>query len=363
MSITEVRVRRKAFAETQLAERPAPALEEGEILVQIDKFALTANNVSYALSGHRIGYWKFSPVEEPWGIVPVWGFADIVESRHANLTVGERMWGFLPMASHVLMRPNAVTPRSFVDGASHRAALPGIYNNYQRTTSDPAELTALEDERCLLFPLFTTSYVLYDYLVDNEFFGAEQVLLGSASSKTGLGLANLLSRHGAGRPRVVALTSPGNVEFVRRLGTCDEILTYAEIAAMTGATPTAFVDMAGSGEVVAAIHARFGANLKLSCAVGATHWESPRYRLETAGALHTFFFAPGQIAKREKNWGSGELLRRAQGESARISRELKGLLTIQHERGPEATRSAFSRLVAGDIPPDIGIIASLFPSA
>jgi NADPH:quinone reductase-like Zn-dependent oxidoreductase len=357
--ITQVQVRRSAFAETQVVSVDRPELADGEILVAIDRFAMTANNVSYALSGDMIGYWKFFPVAEPWGIVPVWGFADVIESRTPDVAVGERIWGFLPMASHLVMHPAAVTGRAFNDGAAHRADLPGIYNNYQRTSGDPAALTAMEDARCLLFPLFSTSYVLYDYLVDNDFFGARQVLVGSASSKTGLGLTNLLSRHGDGRPRVVGLTSPRNAGFVTGLGTCDEVITYDAISGLDPSLPTAFVDMSGDGDVVTAVHARFGANLKLSCAVGATHWGAGRYRPEQAATPHTFFFAPAQFAKRDVDWGPGEIMRRAQAEATRMSAELKGTLEVQHERGSDAVIAAWRGLVGNTIAPNVALMASL----
>lgn len=357
--ITQVQVRRAAFAETRTISVETPELADGEILVAIDRFAMTANNVSYALSGDVIGYWKFFPAEDPWGIVPVWGFGDVVASRTADVVVGERIWGFLPMASHVVMRPAAATDRSFTDGAAHRAALPSIYNTYQRTRGDPPALTALEDERCLLFPLFSTSYVLYDYLVDNAFFGADQVLVGSASSKTGLGLSNLLSRHGDGRPRVIGLTSPGNVDFVTGLGTCDEVVTYDAIGAMDPDLATAFVDMSGDGGVVAAIHARFGANLRLSCAVGATHWGAGRFRPEHPATPHDFFFAPAQFAKRDVDWGPGEIMRRAQAEAARMSADLKGRVDIRHEHGPDAVTAAWRGLVDNAIAPSVAIMASL----
>ncbi len=357
--ITQIQVRRSAFAETQAVSVDRPELAEGEILVAIDRFALTANNVSYALSGDMIGYWKFFPVAEPWGIVPVWGFADVIESRAPSVAVGERIWGFLPMASHLVMQPAAVTERAFNDGAAHRADLPAIYNNYQRTSGDPAALTAMEDARCLLFPLFSTSYVLYDYLVDNAFFGADQVLVGSASSKTGLGLTNLLSRHGEGGPRVVGLTSPRNAGFVNDLGTCDEVVIYDAISGMDPSLPTAFVDMSGDGDVVAAVHARFGANLKLSCAVGATHWGAGRYRPEKAAAPHSFFFAPAQFAKRDLDWGPGEIMRRAQAEAVRMAAELKGTLDVRHEHGPDVVAAAWRSLVGNTIAPNVAIMASL----
>ena len=85
MEITDVQVKRKAFAETRIVSRPVGDLADGDILARVDMFALTANNVSYALSGEGIGYWKFFPTAEPWGVVPVWGFADVIQSRHPDI--------------------------------------------------------------------------------------------------------------------------------------------------------------------------------------------------------------------------------------------------------------------------------------
>lgn len=359
MKIDQVEVRRKAFAETRIMSRPTPDLADGEVLVRIERFALTANNVSYALSGDMIGYWKFFPVEEPWGVVPVWGFADIVQSRCDALGVGERFWGFLPMASHVVFKPSEISAGAFVDGADHRAALPAIYNSYQRTSGDPPELQTLEDERCILFPLFTTSFILCDYLVDNAHFGARQILVGSASSKTGLGLCNLLMRLGDERPRVIGLTSHRNIDFVRELGVCDDVKTYEQIDALDASSPAAFVDMAGSAEVIGAVHRHCGANLKFSTGVGATHWEARRFRGEGAAVPHNFFFAPAQLMKREQDWGPGEVVRRASREAARMSMELRGVIRVQREVGASAVAMAFERLVRNEVPASVGIIASV----
>ena len=40
-----------------------------------------------------------------------------------------------------------------------------------RVAADPPELQALVVEHCHFFPHFITSYFLYDYLLDNDFFG------------------------------------------------------------------------------------------------------------------------------------------------------------------------------------------------
>jgi hypothetical protein len=359
MNVSSIQVLRKSFAESRVETTAFAPLAQGEVLVRIDKFALTANNVSYALSGDMIGYWKFFPAEEPWGIVPVWGFGDVEQSNNPSIAVGERIYGFVPMASHVVLKPDHVTDGGFTDSAAHRAALPAIYNSYQRTSGGTSAYKALEDQRCVLFPLFSTSFLLYDYLVDNAFFGAEQVLVSSASSKTGLGLCNLLSRHGEGRPRVVGLTSPRNLEFVRSLGACDCVLCYDQIAAMDGSVPSALIDMSGAGDVIGAIHATFGENLKLSSSVGATHWEAGRFRGENAATPHAFFFAPGQFLKREQEWGPGEVMRRAYAEAARMSLELQGTMEIQHHTGRDAVSAAWRSMVANETPPNVAVMASL----
>ena len=80
--MTELWVDKRDFRNTRVVEAGSPELEDGDILVSIDKFALTANNVSYAVSGDMIGYWKFFPTDdEHWGKVTVWGMADVVGSR------------------------------------------------------------------------------------------------------------------------------------------------------------------------------------------------------------------------------------------------------------------------------------------
>lgn len=358
-STTRIEVVRRDLRQTRVTAVATGPLDEGEILVEVEKFALTANNVSYGVSGDFIGYWRFYPAEDSWGVIPVWGFARVIASRAPGFDIGERIWGFLPMASHATLRPSAATPTTFQDDTPHRRDLPSIYNAYQRTAADPAPLLAMEDERCLLFPLFTTSYLIRDWLDDNAYFGARQVVIASSSSKTGLGLANLLAADPTRPVRVVGLTSPGNRAFVEGLGTCDEVLVYDEIARLDASLPTALVDMSGSAPIVRAVHEHVGERVVASCLVGATHWEARRHRGELPGATPTFFFAPAQVAKRDQDWGPGQLLQRAFAESARISTEMRGRLSIVHTAGAECCRRVLDEMVAGKVPPDRGLMLSV----
>ena len=359
MQATELWVDRKNLRRTQVTNRDLPPLADGEVLVAIDKFALTANNVSYAVSGDFIGYWKYFPAEGEWGKVPVWGFADVVESKAADVQVGERIWGFFPMATHVILKPGKVSDRQFTDVAGHRTPLPGLYNDYMRTKNDPPAFKTMEDARCVLFPLFATSYILYDYLIANNYFGASQVIVGSASSKTGFGLAYLVHHDKKSAKRVVGLTSSQNFTFVEKLGICDQVAAYGDVTKLDASIPTAFVDMAGSGAVLTAIHNHFRDNVKESCIVGATHWEADRKRGELPGAKPAFFFAPAHIAKRNQEWGDGVLVGKAMAASAQITASIARQFEITHASGPAAVEKSFLSLVNNEVSPSQGLMLSM----
>ena len=195
--LTELWVDRTDYRHTRVVRGDLPEPGAGEILVAIDKFAMTANNVTYAASGDLFGYWQFYPTgEDPWGKVTVWGIGEVIASQVDAIEVGERLYGFFPMSSHVVMTPGDVTARGFADAVAHRQPLPGLYNQYARTRAEPDELHALEDQRCIFFPLFMTGYVIADLLLDNDWFGVQQVVIGSASSKTGFGTAAFIRAAG-----------------------------------------------------------------------------------------------------------------------------------------------------------------------
>ena len=64
---------------TELVEGSVPTIGDGEALLRVARVGMTANNVTYALTGDSLNYWAFFPAEAPWGRVPLWGFAEVVE--------------------------------------------------------------------------------------------------------------------------------------------------------------------------------------------------------------------------------------------------------------------------------------------
>ena len=155
--VSELWINRSDYRKTKPVTRPQAPLEDGQVRVAIDKFAITSNNVSYAISGDAIGYWRFFPAEDRWGKVTVWGFGDVVESRSPDIKVGERLYGFFPMASEAVLTVGRVKEDFFMDASPHRADLAAVYNQYRRLAGEPEAMRKLEDERSLYFPLFITS--------------------------------------------------------------------------------------------------------------------------------------------------------------------------------------------------------------
>ena len=55
MALTEIWVDRSDYRRTKVIHGEVPQSRDGQIVVAIDKFALTANNVTYAASGDLLG--------------------------------------------------------------------------------------------------------------------------------------------------------------------------------------------------------------------------------------------------------------------------------------------------------------------
>jgi uncharacterized protein DUF2855 len=337
-------------------EPGAPA--SGEVLLRVDTFAFTANNVTYAVAGDMMSYWSFFPAEPGWGRIPVWGFGDVMRSSHAGVAEGERLFGYLPMSTHLVVRPDAVSGGGFVDASPHRAALPAVYNQYTRVAHDPTYAAQHEDQYMLFRPLFMTAFLLDDFIADNDCFGARAVVLSSASSKTAFGLAFLLSHNH--RARVIGLTSPANAAFVESLGCYDQVVTYDRVHSLPPELPVVFVDMAGNGAVVSALHHHFRDNMKHSCIVGLTHWEKREPAGDLPGAVPTFFFAPTQLQKRTQEWGPGGLQQRYGGAWQQFLEFTKSRIHVVHGRGPAAVEQVYLETLEGRSKPDAGHVLSLW---
>ncbi len=344
-------VARDDLATTSLVEVEVPEPADGEAVLRVDRVGLTANNVTYAVLGESFRYWQFFPATEGRGRVPLWGFADVTASRVDGVEVGQRVYGYLPPASHLLVRPGRVDGRGFRDVREHRAGLPSPYNAYALTTGDAAYEPEREDLQVLFRPLFFTSFLLADALAEQD---ARVLALSSASSKTAYGTAFLLR---GGPAEVVGLTSAANVAFTESLGCYDRVLSYDQVAEL-GATPTAYVDLAGSTPLRQAVHDHLRDELVLDLVVGVTHQDGSRAGT-LAGARPTAFFAPDRMAVRSADWGREGLDSRFGDAWKRFAPTAEQWVDVLVSTGPDALREVWLEVLGGRSGPRTGHVVRL----
>ena len=361
MSTHQFLIRKDQLNQTELRTLPDAPLTEGQVRLRVDRFALTANNITYAAFGDAMNYWGFYPTgQDGWGIIPVWGFATVTQSQHLGVAVGEKLYGYYPMASSVVLQPTKLKEHSFVDGAEHRADLHPVYNQYMRTSTDPYYTVDTEDIQALLRPLFITSWLIDDFFADNQFFGANTAILSSASSKTAYGTAfQLKQREGI---EVIGLTSAANVAFCESLGCYHRVLTYAQLDQLAADTACVYIDFAGNAQVRKDVHSCF-ADLKYSCSIGGTHVEQLGSGKDLAGPRPVLFFAPAQIKKRIGDWGGAEFGKRMvqawKSFTQAVTQADPAWLQVEQHQGAEAVSTVYMQVLGGRGDPRVGHMLSL----
>jgi hypothetical protein len=333
-----------------------PPLREGAVRLKVESFAVTANNVTYAVIGDMFGYWNFFPtgvVDQ--GIVPMWGHAIVEASNHADIAVGERVYGYLPMGTHLDVMPGNIAPGGFLDTTDYRQPMAAIYNHYSRLNADPEHDPAREDARMIFGPLFKTGFLIEAMMRREGWFGAEQVVMTSASSKTAMALAHCAKLTSPGIKRI-GLTSAAHVAFVERSGLYDQVVDYSAISALAP-VPSVAVDFAGNAAVGRAVHTHLGDALKYSSAVGVTHVGARQGSdVPLPGPAPTLFFAPTEAAATIKALGPKGFTEAVAASWKGFVALTDGFVTVDHRDGVQAAAEAFIATLKGTADPSVGIV-------
>jgi len=358
--MTEFQIRKDNFTQQRVAsvDDNAP-LAGADIRVKIERFGFTANNVTYAVAGDQLGYWQFFPPHgdetDGWGMMPVWGFAEVVKSNVDDVPAGDRLFGYFPPATHLDLTPTHISEQRLIDGAAHRAELPPAYNSYTRVNAEPGYDRATDNERMLLWPLFITSFSLWDALQDNDWYGAKQVVIVSASSKTSIGLAYAL--HGdKTAPPAIAITSQRNLDLVNSLGLYEQSVTYDTLTDIDANVPTAIVDMSGNGEVLGRLHTHLGDNMNRCIKVGLTHWDETEAGQGVNKERSAFFFAPAHIQKRLKEWGPEGFAERSGKFMQETSLKSRDWLQLRTIDGLQGLAEVYEDVCEGRIAANQGLV-------
>jgi Protein of unknown function (DUF2855) len=344
--VPELRVRRDDLASCELVEGESlrEDLDEGEARLLVERFALSANNVTYADLGEQLGYWRLFPAPKGWGRIPAWGYARVVGSRSPALAEGQRTFGLVPMGSYLTVRP-APHPVGFMDAAPHRAELSPVYNQYLLLEDEG------DDAALVMRPLFGTSVLLDLVLSERGLGSARTVVLTSASSKTAYGLVHLLRS----RPlETIGLTSATRRAWVDGLGLYDEVLAYDEVGDLDARGGAVLVDFAGDRVLVRRLHEQLGNALERTILVGFTHRQLGADEAPLPGPVPEFFFAPDEMVRRGR-----ELARRYAVAWQEFAPVVQRTMRIERvTEGDELVR-VYRELLDGRTDPAVGYVVTL----
>lgn len=202
-----------------------------------------------------------------------------------------------------------------------------------------------------------TSWLVEDFLQENNTFGGASCLITSASSKTSIALGHCVKQRS--NMRSIGITSPGNVAFCESLGCYDSVVTYDDVTQLDASQPVVMVDMAGSAATTSALHHHFADNMKHSCRVGATHYTEMGAIEGLPGATPEFFFAPGHIQSRSKEIGANELMTKLGVAFVAFRAASTQWLELEFSAGPAAVDATYQAVLAGKVSPSKGLVVSM----
>jgi hypothetical protein len=118
--------------------------------------------------------------------------------------------------------------------------------------------------------------------------------------------------------------------------------------------------MAGNKDVVRRLHEHLQDSLRFHSTVGATHWDAGGANEDLPGPKPEFFFAPGQIGKRSKDWGADKLMALLGESWAGFRDGSKGWLEVRRHTGTEALAEIYAETLGGKASPSSGNVMSLW---
>ena len=339
-------------------EHVAEGAEEGAVQFKVERFGLTANNLTYGVFGEAMGYWNFFSAPEGWGRLPAWGFGEAVASGVDGVVPGDRFYGYWPMSSYVTLQ-GRTNSTGFVETSPARAALHPFYNGYLRAIPEAGFEPDHDDIAAIMRPFVLTGWLIADQLAAKGWHGAEAVVLTSASSKTSYATAWAMGERGDAPP-LIGLTSSRNVEFAEGLGVYDEVLTYKSIGELSGSRRLVLIDVAGSPDLRRQVHEAAGKGLQASIMVGATHWENATLAGgDLPGPEPELFFAPAVAEERAAALGPSIFAERIGAAWAVFAARGPDLIEIKRASGPDALAAAYVSFIEGRADPRQGLVFSL----
>ena len=154
-----------------------PPLASSSLRIRPRLIAITFNNLSYAQGGTFLHWWDTYPVPETapvpynnrndWGIVPAWGYGEVIDSTIDALPPGSSVWGFWPTSAFPvdLKLEAAAEPKGhWREVSAHRSQLMSLYNRYIELPVGSAQSDNEEAWTAVLKPVWEAAYQLNRYV-------------------------------------------------------------------------------------------------------------------------------------------------------------------------------------------------------
>jgi hypothetical protein len=268
---------RDDMKETVILRDELPPLERDEIRLRVDKVGLSANNLFYAQMGNApfLKFFAVYPVgdeHEELANVPAWGVATVIESSNPEFSPGDQFRGFLHMTNVVQMKARR-TPEGFTAFGGGRDKINPAYNGFLSVDAEgdsPIRGHGQKPDLAMTAaPGAGSGFIMAELLRMNDFYGANAIVLTSASSKLSLATALLLrkERDQGDLAKITGYTAPHNADFVRATGLYDDVVTYDEGLPGDDTLRHLLIDVAGDADV----YKRSKAKFVKAFAVGGTH--------------------------------------------------------------------------------------------
>ncbi|KAF7312096.1 hypothetical protein MIND_00221900 [Mycena indigotica] len=374
-----------------VVSHPIQALPPNHVLLKVERFGFSANNITYeALGEHsHFRYFDFHAAPPEFktthGLVPVWGFATVVASSHNKISVGERVYGYLAPCQYLLVPVSAsdVNRHAFYVPRPHLPPDRRPYNQITRCDSDPEYIPTepAEDLTMLYRPLFWTAYWFEDWIHSVHYRGATNVLISSASAKTAFCTAYLIrKRRTCGQTdaslKIFGLTSQRNIAFTRGLGLYDEVLEYAELerGLGKGSDKWLYIDVAGNdklnarlfkhfhdGELAGAVSLGMTSLAPASKKVAKIDWQTNTFSETNKEALQMEnFFMVEWLSVRKHQLSLHEIFSRQKRAWKELMTDCVSWVKLVRVSGPDAVKRVYDEVAKSGIPADVGYVWSLW---
>ena len=218
---------------------------------------------------------------ESFKVIPAWGIGLVYRSNHPDMKEGTSYHGFFPVAPYSVRTIEGVNQSegtALQNPPDFKGPLEWL--RLVRTDTHPEFVADL-------FEYFKIAITYARLLQDCNFYGAQQLVLSSASSTSAQIIAMCIKQLRPDFP-IIGLTSPRNLEMVEGFSYFDKVFTYDDITLMDSTCPSLYFDVLGNESVATSCLNHFSVIKRWwAYGQGGERWLKRLKKINRRGALYT----------------------------------------------------------------------------